>query len=337
MTRNAYLVAIGAAAATLAVGLLARDASLLPGLLFWTAAVQGALALCAGSDVAHARWHRPFRPAILSLHPLLLAFPLAFLVFGLRTAVYPWTEHPTGWLEPGFFVARNVALLLLVWLSGTLYARAALADSPRTARLAVVYVLVFVVSQTFIAFDWVMSFEYPWISTLLGGYFFVEALYLGAGVCAVVVALMALRGGEADRARLRDTTTFIFGFSLLWAGQFFAQYLVIWYGNIPHEVDFLYKRVLFAPLRQLSVGVLVCLFFFPFMVLLSRSAKTMPVVAFVVAAVVAAGVTLERLVLLMPVADLSPLAVLLEYLVLGVAFVGVLLPAVRRLPAPRRA
>ena len=81
MTRSAYLVALGAVLATLVVGLLARDASLLPGLLFWGAVLQGAIALCAASDIAQARWHRPFRAVILALHPLLLAFPLAFLVF----------------------------------------------------------------------------------------------------------------------------------------------------------------------------------------------------------------------------------------------------------------
>ncbi|MBN1628952.1 MAG: hypothetical protein JW990_04255 [Thermoleophilia bacterium] len=320
MIRNTYLVVLGAVVATWVLGLLVRDASLLPGLLFWTAVVQGAIALCAGCDIAHANWHRSFRPVILGLHPLLLAFPLAFLAFGLRVTVYPWSDHPTAWLQPGFFVARNVGLLLLVWLAGVIYSRAALTESPRRGVLAVVYVLAFVICQSLMAFDWVMSFEYPWISTLLGGYFFIEALYLGAGLAAVVAAILALRSRGGDRKLLGDTTTFMFGFSLLWVGQFFAQYLVIWYGNIPHEVDFLYKRVLFSPLRQLSVAVLVCLFFFPFLTLLSRSAKTMPPVAFLVAAVVAAGVILERLVMLLPAVELSPVLVVLEFLILGAAF-----------------
>ncbi len=324
MTRSAYVVAAGGALATLLLSLLARDASLLPGLLFWTAVVQGAIALCAGSDIAHAKWHRPFRPVILSLHPLLLTFPLAFLAFSLRVAVYPWAAHPSAWLAPGFFVARNAILLLVVWLLGMLYARGALAGGARTGVLAVWYVLAFVTCQSLLAFDWVMSFEYPWISTLLGGYFFVEALYLGAALTAVVVAILVLRGGVPLRERLRDTTTFLFGFSLLWVGQFFAQYLVIWYGNIPAEVDYLYKRVLFSPLKEVSAAVLICLFGVPFLVLLSRSAKTTPLIAFAVAAVIAAGVTLERLVMLIPVAGLNPLLVALEYLVLGAALVIVL-------------
>lgn len=326
MTRTTYLLAIGAAIVTLGLSLLANDASLLPALLFWTAVVQGAITLCAGSDIAHANWHRPFRPVILSLHPLLLTFPLAFLAFGLRVTVYPWAAHPTGWLEPGYFIVRNVVLLLVVWLVGMLYARSALADSPRTAMLAVLYVVAFVICQSFLAFDWVMSFEYPWVSTLLGGYFFVEALYLGAALTAVVVGILALRRGEEVRPRLRDATTFLFGMSLLWVGQFFAQYLVIWYGNIPSEVAYLYKRVLFAPLRQISAAVLVCLFFTPFLILLSRSAKTSPIVAFAIAGVIAVGVTLERLVMLIPVAGLSPALVILEYLALGAAL-GVALRA----------
>lgn len=331
MTRTTYMLAFAAALATLGVGLLAHDGSLLPGLLFWTAVVQGAIALCAGSDIAHARWHRTLRPVILSLHPLLLAFPLAFLVIGLRLSIYPWAAHPTGWLAPGFFVARNVVLLLVGWVLAMLYARAASAESPRTGRLAVLYVVAFVICQSLLAFDWVMSFEYPWVSTLLGGYFFVEALYLGAALTAVVAGILALRQDdpERDRDRLRDTTTFLFGLSLLWVGQFFAQYLVIWYGNIPAEVEYLYKRVLFAPLRQLSAGVLICLFFLPFLVLLSRSAKTSPAMTFGVAGVIALGVTLERLVMLIPVTGLNPALVVLEYLVLGAAVAATLRGSLR--------
>ncbi len=317
MIKLAYLAVLGAVVGTLLLGLLPAGASLLPSLLFWVALVQGAVALAAAGELTRARWILPLRPVLLGLHPLLLIFPFAFLVFSMRISVYPWTEHPNAWLSPGFFITRNVLLLLLTWALGTLYARAD--GSARSGKLAVLYVLAFVVTQSIIAFDWVMSFEYPWISTLLGGYFFVESLYVGIALAGLLAAWRVRRRGDGSRVTLRDAATLLFGFSLLWAGQFFAQYLVIWYGNIPEEAAFLVRRLSASPLRQMSSMVLGCLFFVPFLVLLSRRTKSSPGAVTVAAVVVGAGVLVERLVLLWPVMPLNFLVVAGEFVLLAAA------------------
>ncbi|MBM3316939.1 MAG: hypothetical protein FJY75_03710 [Candidatus Eisenbacteria bacterium] len=323
MTRRPYLAVAGAVAALAAIGFSAPPGALLPALLFWVAVGQGAVALAAAGDLTRARWIAPLRGALLAVHPLLLVFPFAFLVFARGLSVYAWAQQPSGWLSPGFFVARNAALLLAVWFLALLYARSVAGDTPRRSFLAGLYALVFVFSQTIIAFDWVMSLEYPWVSTLFGGYFFVEALYAGVAVAALTAARQTRRGRGGDRAALLDAATLLFGFSLLWAGQFFAQYLVIWYGNLPHEVDFLLRRLGEAPLRRMATLVLAGLFFIPFVLLLSRSAKASPAVVAAMALVVLAGILAERLLFLIPVLALPAPAAALAFLALGAAFAGV--------------
>jgi hypothetical protein len=320
MNLSALLSIAIAVVGTATLGFLTSGASLLPALLFWTAFGQGVIALVAAAELTRARWILPLRPVLLGLQPLLLIFPVAFLVFARDLTVYPWTAHPTGWLRPDFFIGRNLALLLLSWLLAGGLARAIGRAAPRRGSWAVAYLLAFALNQTVIAFDWVMSFEYPWISTLFGAYFFVEAFYAGIAAAAVTAALLLERSGAMPRSALRDAATLLFGFSLLWAGQFFAQYLVIWYGNLPQEVSFLARRILDSPLRELSTLVLGCLFLIPFLILLSRRAKSSPLITTMLAGVVLLGILLERLVFLLPVVELQPAAAAGAFLLIGIAY-----------------
>ncbi|MBD3337153.1 MAG: hypothetical protein GF355_16700 [Candidatus Eisenbacteria bacterium] len=313
-------ILLGAAAAAV-LGLVATDASLLPALLFWVAVGQGLFALAAAAELSNAHWIKPARTTILNLHPLLLMFPVLFLVLARNMSIYPWTEHPTAWLNPAFFIARNVAMLVVTWLAAWAYARASLAGSDHSRTLAVVYLFIFVANQSLVAFDWVMPLEYPWISTLFGGYFFVEALYAGIAVSAILVACLTPRDQHALNRPLGDAATLLFGFALLWAGQMFAQYLVIWYGNLPHEVSFVAHRVIPSPMREMAVGVLFALFVIPFTVFFSRTAKTTPLIIVPMAGLIFAGIFVERLLFLIPSAPLNPLLVILTTLAVGAPFV----------------
>jgi hypothetical protein len=306
MTRSPYPAVAAAVAALVAIVFVAPPASLLPALLFWSALLQGAVAVAATGDLTKAKWMAPIRPTLLAVHPFLLALPFGFLVYarGLPAGAI-------GWLHPSFLVARNVAWLLIVWLLAVRYARSVRRETGGRNTLALLYVVAFVVGQTLIAFDWVMALEYPWVSTLFGGYFFVEAFYAGLAVAAFAAARLA------TRERLNDAATLLFAFSLLWAGQFFAQYLVIWYGNLPHEVEFLARRVLHAPLRQLSMLALAMLFFVPFLGLLARRAKRSPAMVTAMGSVILAGIVIERIVFLAPVARINAVAAALAFGALG--------------------
>jgi hypothetical protein len=172
-----------------------------------------------------------------------------------------------------------------------------------------------------------MSLEYPWVSALFGGYFFIESIYGGFAVSAL---LCLQRSGTppADRAHgsrsdLSDLSILMFGFSLMWAGLFFAQFLTIWYGNIPEEVGFIARRVAASPLRELSVAVLFLLFFIPFPALLSTRAKSNPYVVSAVSLSILSGILVERYVFLAPVVRFSPVALAIDFACLLVLFVAV--------------
>jgi hypothetical protein len=303
-----------------------KDGSLLLSFLFFVAVVEGCIAAAAAGAMVNARWVGSVRKELLSVSPLLLLSSFLLLLLIPFVDAYPWAGRPGIWLRKDFFIGRNLAFLLLAYVTARRFA-AAPADGEGTKARAAAYLFVFVVSQSLAAFDLVMSLEYPWVNALFGGYFFIEALYGGFAVSAL---LCLQRSGTppADRAHgsrsdLSDISILMFGFSIMWAGLFFAQFLTIWYGNIPEEVGFIARRVSASPMRELSVAVLFLLFFIPFPALLATRAKSNPYVVSAAALSVLSGILVERYVFLAPVVRISPGALAIDFACLLLPFVAV--------------
>ena len=155
---------------------------------------------------------------------------------------------------------------------------------------------------TLAAFDFVMALDPHWFSTLLGGYYFIGNLLIGLAFLAAVVAAGRRRlgiAGYAGRHQLHDLGKLLFGFCILWAYLFWSQYLVIWYGDLAEETEFLHHRMhgAWAPV---AAAVFAMTFAVPFVVLLSRAVKTWAPGLTAVAALVFAGMWLERFLLVSP-------------------------------------
>ncbi|MBP2669637.1 MAG: hypothetical protein H6Q80_1839 [Deltaproteobacteria bacterium] len=331
LEKNGVLPALIAAAGALMAFVALRpppgkDGSLLLVFLFFIAVVEGCIAAAAAGTMVNARWISSVRKELLSVTPLLLlsSFLLLLLIPFLDT--YPWAGRPGFWLRKDFFIGRNLAFLLLSYVTARRFASAPAGGEGAKVRAAW-YLLVFVASQTLVAFDLVMSLEYPWVNALFGGYFFIEAIYGGFAVSA----LLCLRRGGAPpaerahgaRSDLSDLSILMFGFSIMWAGLFFAQYLTIWYGNLPEEVGFIARRLSASPMRELCVAVLFLLFIIPFPVLLSTRAKSNPFAVSAAALSILSGILVERYVFLAPVVRFSPGALAIEFACLLFLFFAV--------------
>jgi hypothetical protein len=284
-------------------GLSGKPGALLLTLLFWSTIAQGCIALVAVCELVTARWMASLRRELLSLYPLLLLLPLLFLLLWPQLDLYPWTKHPNLWLNKPFFMTRNLALLLAVFFAGRHLARRSMAKQP-AGPAAVIYLLLFVASQSLVAFDWFMSLVWPWISTLLGAYFFTEGLY-GAAAVSGLLMLLYFKQKHAENGlpvtiHLRDIGLLMFGFSVLWGGLFFAQFLLLWYGNLPEEVGFILDLVSSSPGRELAWLFPLTLFLAPFLLLLAAPVKQNRHMVAGVAGVVLAGLFIERLCLVLP-------------------------------------
>ena len=260
----------------------------------------------------------------------------------LRPSLYPWTgasgagfEALHGfkrvWLNLPFFIGRSAAYLL-VWIFIALaIVRTSrrqdedgnLAHTRRNERLSAVFIVVFGATFWLASYDWIMSLEPHWYSTIFGVYNF-AGLFLGGLAAIIVLAVWLERLGALrhilTQNHLHNLGTLLFAFSTFWAYIWFSQYMLIWYANFPEETShyILRLRGAWEPLFILN---LLLNWAIPFLALLPRSSKRSPSVLLKVAVVILLGRWLDLYLMILPrFAGATP--------VFGVWEIGLMLGAV---------
>jgi len=296
------------------------DGSMLIALLFWACVGQGIIALSAAAEVASGKWIKNIRPYLLDYYPYLAIFPIVFLVYSRHITIYAWNTGEGYWWSPSFFIIRNTAALLFPLIMARYYARSLEKESPRIKLFAGLYLLSFVISQSFMAFEIVMSLEYPWVNTLFGGFFFVESLYAGIAFSVLLAGLFKRRDVECFFPAFKDLTVMIMGFALMWAGLFYSQYLVIWYGNIPEEVSYIAERMHIPAIKNMGLYTLLSLFLVPFLGLISRKMKADARVVSAAALSVLSGLMVERIIYIVPAVQINIIPAALPLAILGIPY-----------------
>ena len=286
----------------------------------------GSLFLVALEHVVGAKWSVPLRRVPEKLSSLvLMAGPALLLALLALPVLYPWTRPEAHsnpviagklvWLNVPFFAARVVASLGLWWLGYRILVSGSarqdqnkgLRFNMRARRFAPVFMVIFGITITIVAFDWIASLEPAWYSDVFGVYFFAGTFLAGLAATTLAVLYLLTRG-QLPGVRpdhVYNLAGFMFAFTVFWAYIGFAQYLLMWYANIPEEV-FWYKERL-----QGGWGVLVLLlaifhFLVPFLALIPRAAKTEPRRLAWIAAILLLAHWLDLYWMLFPVLGVGP-------------------------------
>jgi len=300
------------------------DGTLLLTLTFWVAMVQGPLAVVAAADLAQGKWIAPIKKELFTFYPLILLVALLFLMLGFQMDIYRWSLHPGKWLNKEFFIGRNFILLLFSFISARVYVSASLKESPRKGFFAVLYLLSFIIVQSLVAFDWVMSLEYPWMSTMFAPIFFMESFFAGLAIAAIISAYLMNKNPDQSKALskvMRDSAQFIFGFALAWAGLYYGQFLVIWYGNIPWETSFFAVRMDHSPFREMMYLIILFLFIIPFLGLIGKKFKSYRRWVIIVSIIVLIGILIERIFYIQPVTNINFLWLVVEFIVMAIIYI----------------
>ena len=203
----------------------------------------------------------------------------------------------------------------------------------RMTRMAPLLVLVYAAVMTVLAFDWAMSLEPHWFSTLFGGWFFMGALWGGFAATAVIAVWLKGRDPVFDehvgRSQLWDLGKLTFAFAVFWTYLFWSQYLVIWYGKLQWEQAWINTRVA-EPWGGFSAAVIVMCFVVPFAGLLGVRPKQTPRILQTFALLVLAGLWLWHYMLIFPsLHHEGDPAFSLATPLIGMMFLGLFLIAVR--------
>lgn len=262
--------------------------------LFMVGIGVGAIFLVALEHITGAVWSVPMRrvPEFLSgIAPflVLLVLPLFLHLHDL----FHWTHAEvvkadevlagkSAYLNVQFFSIRTAAFLAIWILFGMLFVRnSTKQDVTRDAsltrsnvRLAAGFLPLFAITTTFTAFDWAMSLEAHWFSTIYGVYFFSGTMLAALAATTLIVVLMHEHGflPGLRRDHFYSLGALMFGFVNFWAYIAFSQFLLIWYANLPEETYWFMAR--WANGWQfVSVLLIVVQFAVPYIVLLPQEAK----------------------------------------------------------------
>ena len=306
------LIAIGAG--TIIFGLITdRQATwanwLIVNYYFFSIAMGGAFFFVIQS-ISQSGWSSAFKrvsEALMSYVPFAALFFL-LLWFGVND-LYQWSHKETAALDPiiqhksaflniPFFFARMI-LYFLLWIVfirklRQISLREDLADPSNTDGIMYLFgktelyskIFIFILAITFSlsAFDWIMSLDVKWYSTIFALKNLVAAFLHGVSILTLIVFILYKRGYFPffNEYHLHDFARYIFMLSIVWGYFWFAQFMIIWYGNIPEETAYYSIRwqegwkVLFF----LEIGLN---WFIPFMILLPvKASRSMTLVTIVI-------------------------------------------------------
>lgn len=198
-----------------------------------------------------------------------------------KAAYFFW---PLGAGEfPAFFVIRMVLffglwIMFFMWIKKEMLAEDIDGDTKHwySARVySTVFLIIFAVSSSIAAWDWVMSIDPHWFSTMMGWYVFASWWVTGLSVIALILSYLKDAGylKMVNANHLHDLGKFIFGFSIFWTYIWFSQFMLIYYANIPEETVYFYQRMKVAPYSWIFFLNLILNFVLPFLLLMTRDAK----------------------------------------------------------------
>jgi len=186
-----------------------------------------------------------------------------------------------GFLNVPFFLIRAV-----IFLSGwTLYRYFSrkfslaqdeandISNHKKNFRISAAFLVFYIVTESIMSWDWVMSIDPHWFSTLFGWYVFASMFVSGITAIALITIYLKSKGylGFVNDSHIHDLGKFMFGISVFWTYLWFSQFMLIWYSNIPEEVTYFITRI--EDYNLPFFGMLIMNFIFPLLILMNSDYK----------------------------------------------------------------
>ena len=187
----------------------------------------------------------------------------------------------TGFLNLPFFLARAI-FFLSGWSLYRYFSRKfSLAQDEATDiynhkknfRISAAFLVFYIVTESIMSWDWIMSIDPHWFSTLFGWYVFASMFVSGITTIALVTIYLKSKGylEFVNDSHIHDLGKFMFGISVFWTYLWFSQFMLIWYSNIPEEVTYFITRI--EDYNLPFFGMVVMNFVFPLLILMNSDYK----------------------------------------------------------------
>ena len=295
--------------------------------MYFITLAMGALFFIAIHQIGNAGWHTAIKrvPEAMTSYLPVAVVGFAAVAFFLGQ-LYEWYILPAGvdelidkkrpYLNQTSLIIRNV-IYFAIWLTAAFLLRrysvredeeGGLSFFKRSNTVAAIFIFLFAFSYSLFSFDWMKSLEPHWFSTIYGVYVFGGSMLTSMAVLSLLLYFLRRQGymKYINDSHFQDVNTYVFGFCIFWAYIWIAQFLLIWYSNIPEEGIWYAKRMrsgdpeYYMGYRFVFYLSLFLNFVIPFLTLASRNARRNPKIFIPVCFIVVIGHWLDLFVLIMP-------------------------------------
>ncbi len=270
--------------------------SYLTAFVYWLTIALGGLFFVVLHYLARSGWSVVVRRLAEHVMGTLPLFAVLFVpvYFGMHS-LFHWThadavahdpllQHKAPYLNESFFLIR-AAIYFVVWTGLAIFfwrqsrgqdENGEVATTKRLQTLSAPAMVLFAVTLTFAAFDWLMSLEPHWFSTIFGVYIFAGCVVSIFSLLILLVLLLKASGALTQIVtweHFHDMGKMLFGFVVFWAYIGFSQFMLIWYANIPEETFWFEMRWDDPGWRWASIFLAAGHFVVPFFFLISQPVK----------------------------------------------------------------
>lgn len=190
-------------------------------------------------------------------------------------------QGKTGFLNTPFFLAR-AAFYITGWVTYRYFSRkfslaqdqaSDVSNHKKNFRISAAFLVFYIVTESMMSWDWIMSIDPHWFSTLFGWYVFASMFVSGITTIALIAIYLKSKGylEKVNDSHIHDLGKFMFGISIFWTYLWFSQFMLIWYSNIPEEVTYFITRI--EDYNLPFFGMLVMNFIFPLLILMNSDYK----------------------------------------------------------------
>ena len=276
-------------------------ASLYVAALFFMLIALGVLAFYAINIAAQSGWSpllmRVMEGITAYLLPgaiIVIAIAVGSHYIGHHNEIFIWMndevvandkviQNKSGYLNITGFLIR-ATIFIAGWCLYRYYARKFSIDQDtadegdnrnfkRLFRISAGFLVFFIYTESIMSWDWIMSVDPHWFSTLFGWYVFANMIVSAITVIALVTIYLKNKGllPMVNNSHIHDLAKYMFGFSIFWAYLWFSQFMLIWYANIPEEVTYFVTRI--NDYNLPFFGMVVLNFVFPLLLLMNSDYK----------------------------------------------------------------
>lgn len=292
--------------------------------IFFMLISLGVLAFYAIQQVAQAGWSPVLFRVMQGITAYLPVGSIILFVFlilcGLHfNHLFIWLEpevvaadkiiaNKSGYLNFPFWIIR-AAIFLLGWNAYRYFSRKnCLAQDEandnsfykKNFNISAIFLVFFIVTESIMSWDWIMSIDPHWSSTLFGWYVFASFFVSGITTICLISLYLKSKGylEYVNSSHIHDLAKFMFGFSVFWTYLWFSQFMLIWYANIPEEVTYFVTRIELYNLP--FFGAVVMNFLFPILILINTDFKRITWILVMAGTVILLGHYVDFFNMIMP-------------------------------------